>query len=142
MTERLSNHFQFIELERRDPEKKSIQDRTEAFVEIYEPFGEKAAAAQAHRCLDCGNPYCEWKCPVHNYIPNWLALVAEGNILKAAELCHQTNSLPEVCGRICPQDRLCEEACTLNDDFGAVTIGNVEKYITLPQSRQRCACIP
>ena len=130
MTERLSNHYQFIELERREPDKKSFQDRTEAFVEIYQPYGAKVAAAQAHRCLDCGNPYCEWKCPVHNYIPNWLSLVAEGNILKAAELCHQTNSLPEVCGRICPQDRLCEGACTLNDEFGAVTIGSVEKYIT------------
>jgi glutamate synthase (NADPH/NADH) small chain len=130
MSERLNNHFQFLELERRDPEKKSIVDRTEGFAEIYEPYVTSDAAAQAHRCLDCGNPYCEWKCPVHNYIPNWLQLVADGNILKAAELCHETNTLPEICGRICPQDRLCEGACTLNDDFGAVTIGNVEKYIT------------
>ncbi len=68
--------------------------------------------------------YCEWKCPVHNYIPNWLKLIAEGRIFQAAELCHQTNTLPEVCGRVCPQDRLCEGACTLNDGFGAVTIGN------------------
>ena len=83
-----------------------------------------------HRCLDCGNPYCEWKCPVHNYIPDWLKLVNEGNIIEAAELCHQTNSLPEMCGRVCPQDRLCEGACTLNDGFGAVTIGSTEKYIT------------
>jgi glutamate synthase (NADPH/NADH) small chain len=80
--------------------------------------------------LDCGNPYCEWKCPVHNLIPNWLKLISEGNIFEAAELSHQTNSLPEVCGRVCPQDRLCEGACTLNDGFGAVTIGNAEKYIT------------
>ncbi len=130
MTERLNNHFQFLELERRDPEKKSIVERTEGFAEIYEPYATDGAASQAHRCLDCGNPYCEWKCPVHNYIPNWLQLVADGNVLKAAELCHQTNTLPEICGRICPQDKLCEGACTLNDDFGAVTIGNVEKYIT------------
>ena len=82
------------------------------------------------RCLDCGNPYCEWKCPVHNFIPDWLKLVNEGNIIEAAELCHSTNSLPEVCGRVCPQDRLCEGACTLNDGFGAVTIGSTEKYIT------------
>ncbi|MCC2639225.1 MAG: glutamate synthase large chain, partial [Moraxellaceae bacterium] len=75
------------------------------------------------------NPYCEWKCPVHNYIPNWLKLVSEGNLFQAAELCHQTNTLPEVCGRVCPQDRLCEGACTLNDGFGAVTIGSTEKYI-------------
>jgi glutamate synthase (NADPH/NADH) small chain len=69
------------------------------------------------------------KCPVHNYIPNWLQLVQEGRILEAAALCHETNPLPEMCGRVCPQDRLCEGACTLNDDFGAVTIGAVEKYI-------------
>ena len=67
---------------------------------------------------------------VHNYIPNWPKLVNEGNILEVVELCHQTNSLPEVCGRVCPQDRLCEGACTLNDGFGAVTIGPIEKYIT------------
>ena len=76
------------------------------------------------------SPYCEWKCPVHNYIPNWLKLISEGNLLEAVELSHQTNSLPEVCGRVCPQDRLCEGACTLNDGFGAVTIGATEKYIT------------
>ena len=77
-----------------------------------------------------GNPYCEWKCPVHNYIPNWLKLISEGNLLEAAELSHKTNSLPEICGRICPQDRLCEGACTLNDGFGAITIGSIETYIT------------
>jgi glutamate synthase (NADPH) small chain len=79
--------------------------------------------------LDCGNPYCEWKCPVHNYIPDWLKLANEGRIIEVAELSHQTNSLPEVCGRVCPQDRLCEGACTLNSEFGAVTIGNIERYI-------------
>lgn len=128
--ERLKNDFQFLDVGRDDPDKKDMKLRTEAFVEIYEPFDQKQAANQSHRCLSCGNPYCEWKCPVHNYIPNWLKLVSEGNILEAAELCHQTNSLPEVCGRVCPQDRLCEGACTLNDGFGAVTIGNAEKYIT------------
>lgn len=130
MAERLNNNFQFIEVERQDPHKKSLDARLHQFVEIYEPYREKQAASQAHRCIACGNPYCEWKCPVHNYIPNWLKLVSEGNILEAAELCHETNTLPEVCGRVCPQDRLCEGACTLNDGFGAVTIGNVEKYIT------------
>lgn len=74
-------------------------------------------------------PYCEWKCPVHNYIPNWLKLANEGRIFEAAELSHQTNTLPEVCGRVCPQDRLCEGSCTLHDEFGAVTIGNIERYI-------------
>ncbi|WP_426578022.1 glutamate synthase small subunit [Xenorhabdus stockiae] len=123
------NVYQFIDLQRVDPPKKALKVRKIEFVEIYEPFSEIQAEAQADRCLDCGNPYCEWKCPVHNYIPNWLKLANEGRIIEAAELSHQTNSLPEVCGRVCPQDRLCEGACTLNDDFGAVTIGNIERYI-------------
>lgn len=130
MTARLNNNFQFLDVGRQDPDKKNIQTRKEEFVEIYEPFNQKQVQNQSHRCLSCGNPYCEWKCPVHNYIPNWLKLASEGNIIEAVELSHQTNSLPEVCGRVCPQDRLCEGACTLNDGFGAVTIGNVEKYIT------------
>ncbi|MBB3230063.1 FAD-dependent oxidoreductase [Halomonas stenophila] len=130
MANRLSNDFQFIDVGRQDPEKKPARTRAKQFAEIYEPYKPQEAASQAHRCLHCGNPYCEWKCPVHNYIPNWLQLVSEGNILEAAELSHRTNSLPEVCGRVCPQDRLCEGDCTLNDGFGAVTIGSVEKYIT------------
>ncbi|TDT37046.1 glutamate synthase small subunit-like protein [Halospina denitrificans] len=130
MAERLNNDFQFMDVGRCDPEKVPVAERRQEFAEIYKPFRKQEVASQAHRCIACGNPYCEWKCPVHNYIPNWLKLVSEGNILKAAELCHQTNSLPEVCGRVCPQDRLCEGACTLNDGFGAVTIGSVEKYIT------------
>ncbi len=130
MTERLNNDFQFLDVGRVDPQKKDIETRKADFVEIYQPFSQEEAAAQSHRCLECGNPYCEWKCPVHNYIPNWLKLISEGNVMEAVELCHRTNSLPEVCGRVCPQDRLCEGACTLNDGFGAVTIGNAEKYIT------------
>ncbi|MDV6320325.1 FAD-dependent oxidoreductase [Chromohalobacter sp. HP20-39] len=130
MANRLNNDFQFIDVGRQDPEKKEARARAREFAEIYEPYKPSEAASQAHRCLDCGNPYCEWKCPVHNYIPNWLKLVSEGNILEAAEMSHRTNSLPEVCGRVCPQDRLCEGDCTLNDGFGAVTIGSVEKYIT------------
>ncbi|MDX1513951.1 MAG: FAD-dependent oxidoreductase [Gammaproteobacteria bacterium] len=126
----MSNLFQFVEVPRQDPKKLSVEVRVRNFREIYGAYDEQSAASQADRCIDCGNPYCEWKCPVHNYIPNWLKLVAEGNLMEAAELCHQTNSLPEICGRICPQDRLCEGACTLNDGFGAVTIGSVEKYIT------------
>jgi glutamate synthase (NADPH/NADH) small chain len=125
-----NKEFQFLDVERIDPPKRDMQRRRNEFVEIYDPFSQPAAESQSQRCLSCGNPYCEWKCPVHNYIPNWLQLVAEGNLLEAAELSHQTNSLPEVCGRVCPQDRLCEGACTLNDGFGAVTIGSVEKYIT------------
>jgi glutamate synthase (NADPH/NADH) small chain len=130
MTQHLQNDFQFIDVGRQDPQKKDIEARTTKFVEIYQPYSKEEVADQSHRCLDCGNPYCEWKCPVHNFIPDWLSLITEGNIFEAAELSHQTNSLPEVCGRVCPQDRLCEGACTLNDGFGAVTIGNAEKYIT------------
>ena len=130
MTTRLSNNFQFVEVEREGPAKINAEVRRGQFAEIYEPFAKADVADQAHRCLACGNPYCSWKCPVHNHIPDWLKLVSEGNLLEAAELSHQTNSLPEVCGRVCPQDRLCEDACTLNEEFGAVTIGAVEKYIT------------
>ena len=125
----IKNDFQFLDVGRFDPNKKNIEERKINFVEIYGDYNQPEASNQSHRCLDCGNPYCEWKCPVHNYIPDWLKLVNEGNILEAADLCHQTNSLPEMCGRVCPQDRLCEGACTLNDGFGAVSIGNIEKYI-------------
>ena len=126
----MSNAFQFLEVQRADPGKKPAFARVNEFGEIYGDYEQQEAADQSERCLECGNPYCEWKCPVHNYIPNWLRLVAEGNLLEAVEMSHKTNSLPEVCGRICPQDRLCEGACTLNTGFGAVSIGSVEKYIT------------
>ena len=124
------NNFQFLDVGRVDPDKKQAKKRIEDFGEIYGHFDKTSAAQQSDRCLECGNPYCEWKCPVHNYIPNWLKLVSEGNLFEAATLSHETNTLPEICGRVCPQDRLCEGACTLNDGFGAVTIGSVEKYIT------------
>ena len=107
-----------------------VEARVTHFREIYAPYGPEQAEQQARRCISCGNPFCEWKCPVHNYIPNWLKLIEEGNLFEAAELSHKTNSLPEMCGRICPQERLCEGACTLNDGLGAVTIGSIEKYIT------------
>ena len=129
--------FQFLKQARRDGDKTEAAVRKHEFREIYALMDTAHAQEQADRCLGCGNPYCEWKCPVHNYIPNWLKLVTEGRLFEAAELSHQTNSLPEVCGRVCPQDRLCEGACTLNSDgfgegggFGAVTIGQVEKYIS------------
>jgi glutamate synthase (NADPH/NADH) small chain len=124
------NTFQFLEVRRVDPKKLDAEERVKRSGEIYGSFDKDSSAEQSERCLECGNPYCEWKCPVHNYIPNWLKLVSEGNLEQAAELSHQTNTLPEICGRVCPQDRLCEGACTLNDGFGAVTIGSVEKYIT------------
>jgi glutamate synthase (NADPH/NADH) small chain len=122
--------FEFIDLARSQPGKHSIESRRHEFREIYKPYQENESSAQSERCIACGNPYCQWKCPVHNYIPDWLQLAAEGRIIEAAELAHQTNSLPEICGRICPQDRLCEGACTLNTGFGAVTIGAVERHIT------------
>ena len=121
--------LQFLEIPRRDPDTDVPEERVNHYGEIYGHYDGATAAAQAGRCLDCGNPYCEWKCPVHNYIPNWLKLIEDGKLFEAAELSHQTNSLPEICGRICPQDRLCEGACTI-DDMGAVSIGNIEKYIT------------
>src|SRR5499427_5092098 len=123
-------NLQFLDIPRTDPAKATAETRVSNFREIYASFDAAGAAQQAGRCLACGNPFCEWKCPVHNYIPNWLKLIEEGNLFEAAELSHKTNSLPEVCGRICPQDRLCEGACTLNDGLGAVTIGAIEKYIT------------
>lgn len=127
----MSTHpLQFIEIPRRDPAKEPAEARIRHFREIYSSYNSADAASQAGRCISCGNPYCEWKCPVHNYIPDWLRLIEEGNLFQAAELSHQTNSLPEICGRICPQDRLCEGACTLNDGFGAISIGSIEKYIT------------
>ena len=110
MAKRLSNDFQFIDVGRNDPDKKPLQSRKTDYVEIYQPFTKDQVAEQSHRCLECGNPYCEWKCPVHNFIPNWLKLVSDGNLFEAAELSHETNTLPEVCGRVCPQDRLCEGA--------------------------------
>jgi glutamate synthase (NADPH/NADH) small chain len=129
-------NLQFLDIPRADPAKATVETRIGNFREIYAPYEAGLAAQQAGRCLACGNPFCEWKCPVHNYIPNWLKLIEEGNLFEAAELSHKTNSLPEVCGRICPQDRLCEGACTLNDGLGAVTIGSIEKYITDEALRQ------
>jgi len=127
----MSKHpLQFLEIPRRSPEKQEAEVRIKHFDEIYGDYDGADAASQAGRCISCGNPYCEWKCPVHNYIPDWLALIEEGKLFQAAELSHQTNSLPEVCGRICPQDRLCEGDCTLNDGLGAVSIGDIERYIT------------
>ena len=121
--------FQFLDLPRTMPQRIPVELRTAGdWGELYGRFGKDEAQHQAGRCLDCGNPYCSWKCPVHNAIPQWLQLVQENRIEEAAALCHSTNPLPEICGRVCPQDRLCEGSCTL-EEFGAVTIGAVEKYI-------------
>ena len=123
-------YLQFLDIPRRDPDKLAVEVRTRNFREIYAQYNAEAPRSRRDDASSCGNPFCEWKCPVHNYIPNWLALIDAGKLFEAAELSHQTNSLPEVCGRICPQDRLCEGACTLNDGIGAVSIGAIEKYIT------------
>lgn len=122
--------FAFRDLPREMPARIPIALRQDGdWGEVYGRFGQDEAEHQSGRCLDCGNPYCAWKCPLHNYIPQWLELAREGRVHEAADLCHETNPLPEICGRVCPQDRLCEGSCTLDDGFGAVTIGAVEKYI-------------
>jgi glutamate synthase (NADPH/NADH) small chain len=123
--------FRFIDVPRQMPRRVPVKIRVVSHEEIYGDFIPDDAVEQAGRCIDCGNPYCEHACPLHNYIPNWLKLVRDGHLTTAAELMHQTNPLPEVCGRVCPQDRLCEGACTLEQgDFGAVTIGGIERWVT------------
>jgi len=108
-----------------------IEQRKNGFDEIYQPFTEAQIGEQAERCLSCGDQtFCQWTCPLHNAIPQWIKLAKQGRIIEAAELSHKTSTLPEVCGRVCPQDRLCEQACTLNERQGAVTIGQIERYIT------------
>lgn len=120
----------FLQSQRQMPQRVALDLRQHGdWNELYGRFEDAEAKKQSSRCLDCGNPYCSWGCPLHNYIPQWLELAREGRIHEAAALCHETNPLPEICGRVCPQDRLCEGSCTLNDGFGAVTIGAVEKYI-------------
>ena len=123
-------NYEFIDIKRIEPETKSLNVRKVDFSEIYEQTNIKKVSEQASRCLGCGNPYCEWKCPLHNYIPDWLKLIEENRLEEAADLCHETNAFPEICGRICPQEKLCEGACTLNTGYEAVTIGQVEKYIS------------
>ncbi|MHB1057022.1 MAG: glutamate synthase subunit beta [Rhodanobacter sp.] len=129
--------FQFLNLPRQPPKAVPVAIRVLGYGEISGDFAPAAAVGQAERCLDCGNPYCEHACPVHNYIPDWLKLVQDGRLFEAATLMHETNPLPEICGRVCPQDRLCEGACTLEQtDFGAVTIGSIERSITDEAFRQ------
>ncbi|MDU3719272.1 MAG: 4Fe-4S dicluster domain-containing protein, partial [Klebsiella michiganensis] len=116
---------------RGEPDKLSAEARKANFSEIYLPFSAGQANREAERCLTCGeHSICEWTCPLHNHIPQWIERVKEGDISAAVELSHQTNCLPEITGRVCPQDRLCEGACTLRDEHGSVTIGNIERYIS------------
>jgi len=129
--------FQFLNELRQLPRTVPVAIRVLGYGEIGGDFATTNAATQAERCIDCGNPYCEHVCPVHNYIPDWLKLVQQGRIMEAATLMHETNPLPEICGRVCPQDRLCEGACTLEQTaFGAVTIGSVERWVTDEALRQ------
>ncbi|MEH0884203.1 formate-dependent uric acid utilization protein AegA [Enterobacter sp. UNJFSC 003] len=116
---------------RGEPDKLPAEERATHFNEIYLPFRTEQAQREASRCLKCGeHSICEWTCPLHNHIPQWIERVNAGDIAGAVELSHQTNCLPEITGRVCPQDRLCEGACTLRDETGSVTIGNIERYIS------------
>ena len=122
--------LKFVKIDREMPQKRAADTRNKDFNEIYAEFAAEKAKEQASRCSQCGVPYCQSHCPLHNNIPDWLRMTAEGRLQEAYETSQMTNTFPEVCGRICPQDRLCESACTLDDQFGAVTIGSIEKYIT------------
>jgi glutamate synthase (NADPH/NADH) small chain len=120
-----------VEREQSYPAKRSAEERARDFREIAQRYAAPDADAQAARCSQCGVPYCSVHCPLHNHIPDWLRLTAEGRLREAFELSNATSTMPEICGRICPQDRLCEGNCVIEfSGHGAVTIGSVEKYIT------------
>lgn len=122
--------MQFVSVEQRLPDKRAVAERTHDFAEIYGRFTPERAREQAARCEQCGIPFCQVHCPLHNNIPDWLMLTADGRLEEAYELASATNNMPEVCGRICPQDRLCEGNCVLEKGFHSVTIGAVERFIT------------
>tara|TARA_Y100000590_G_scaffold77436_1_gene85789 strand:- start:9010 stop:10449 length:1440 start_codon:yes stop_codon:yes gene_type:complete len=128
MTEKM---LKFTTVNKQTPKKRSVQKRVDDFKEIYDEFISNKANEQSSRCSQCGVPFCQIHCPLHNNIPDWLKLTAEGRLKEASELAHSTNNMPEVCGRICPQDRLCEGNCVIEQSgHGTVTIGSIEKYIT------------
>lgn len=123
--------LKFVTLGKEMPSKRAADERAADFDEIYREFAAEKAAEQASRCSQCGVPYCQSHCPLHNNIPDWLRLTAEGRLEEAYEISQATNTFPEICGRICPQDRLCEGNCVIEQSgHGTVTIGSVEKYIT------------
>jgi glutamate synthase (NADPH/NADH) small chain len=123
--------LKFTKVERDMPEKRVPSLRTSDFDEIYRQYAQVKAAEQSSRCSQCGVPFCQDHCPLHNNIPDWLKLTAEGRLQEAYEVSQATNQFPEICGRICPQDRLCEGSCVIEQSgHGTVTIGSVEKYIT------------
>ena len=128
MTEKM---LKFVNVNQQSPNKRAVDNRLDDFKEIYDQFINNKAKEQSSRCSQCGVPFCQVHCPLHNNIPDWLKLTAEGRIQEASELAHSTNNMPEICGRICPQDRLCEGNCVIEQSgHGTVTIGSVEKYIT------------
>src|SRR6056297_3255745 len=122
--------LKFVKIERDMPDKRDADTRRADFNEIYAEFADAKAKEQSSRCSQCGVPYCQTHCPLHNNIPDWLRLTAEGRLQEAYELAQSTNTFPEICGRICPQDRLCEGNCVIEKaGHGTVTIGAVEKFI-------------
>ena len=121
---------EYLTTERIDPQKRLVVERVKDFGEIYEVFDKDDASTQSERCIQCGDPFCLNKCPLHNYIPQWLKSVSEKDLEFAFKLSNEPSPFPEVMGRICPHDRLCEGDCTLNDGHGAITIGSVETHIT------------
>lgn len=120
----------FINIERLDPEKRDSAERIHDFREIYEVMSQEEASGQASRCVQCGDPFCHNKCPLHNYIPYWLKATSNLDKELAFKLSNESNPFPEITGRICPQERLCEGDCTLNDGHGAITIGSIETFIS------------
>ncbi len=123
--------LKFVDIGQQNPPKRDISDRKEDFSEIYQEFLKDRAVQQSSRCSQCGVPFCQVHCPLSNNIPDWLKLTAEGRYEEAYQLSQSTNNMPEVCGRICPQDRLCEGNCVIEQSgHGTVTIGSIEKYIT------------
>src|SRR5260370_7307335 len=123
--------LQFVRLKQEARAKRDVGERRADFEEIYRDYATAQAAAQSSRCSQCGVPFCQVHCPVHNNIPDWLKLAAEGRLEEAYEVSSATNNFPEICGRICPQDRLCEGNCVIEQaGHGTVTIGSIERYIT------------
>jgi glutamate synthase (NADPH/NADH) small chain len=121
---------EYLTIERVEAKKRLVVERTKDFGEIYEVFDKNEAATQSERCIQCGDPFCLNKCPLHNYIPQWLKAISEKDLEFAFKLSNEPSPFPEVMGRVCPHDRLCEGDCTLNDGHGAITIGSVETHIT------------
>src|ERR671913_477582 len=127
MSERM---LKFVATPQAMPDKRPAAERRRDFDEIYGNYAREKAAEQAARCSQCGVPFCQVHCPLQNHIPDWLKLTAEGRLEEAYEVSSATNNMPEICGRICPQDRLCEGNCVIEKGFESVTIGAVEKHIT------------